>query len=264
MTTSWRCRGSVTRVLASTALVLVAAAVMGQDFWFRAPLVVSPNAEYDGRFRFARLKYTTGLGGYYYGGLPAWAHGYPGAERNLMRVLNGISCVGPDLDRIGVLALDDPELLRYPVAYMTEPGYWTMTDDEALGFRAYLQKGGFVIFDDFRNDAGGAGWSNFVEQMRRVIPDERFLDLDLSHPVFHSLFDIPSLDTFPQYYDLGRPVFRGLFEENDPTRRLMAVVNFNTDLSNFWEFSETGAKPLDESSDAYELAVNYVVYGLTH
>ena len=34
------------------------------------------NIPYDGRFTFARLKYTTGPGGYYYCGLPAWAHGY--------------------------------------------------------------------------------------------------------------------------------------------------------------------------------------------
>src|SRR6476469_5592786 len=42
-----------------------------------------PNIPYDGRFTFVRVNYETSPGGYWYRGLPAWAHGYPVAERNL-------------------------------------------------------------------------------------------------------------------------------------------------------------------------------------
>ena len=142
-----------------------------------------------------------------------------------------------------------------------------MTDKEAAGLRAYLLKGGFVIFDDFRNvpyDHGGEGWENFSANMRRVIPDGRFVDLDPSESIFHSFFEIDSFDIIPQYYDQGRPILRGLFEDNDPTKRLMVMVNLNTDVSNFWEFSAQGLKPIDESNQAYKLGVNYVIYGLTH
>ena len=66
------------------------------------------------------------------------------------------------------------------------------------------------------------------------------------------------------YYDAGKPVFRGVFEDNDPGKRLMMIVNFNTDISEFWEFSDTGLKPIDESNEAYKLGVNYVVYGMLH
>ena len=45
------------------------------------------NPRYDGRFMFARLKYTVGQGGYYYRGLPSWAHGEPYAEENLMKIM---------------------------------------------------------------------------------------------------------------------------------------------------------------------------------
>ena len=132
---------------------------------------------------------------------------------------------------------------------MTEAGYWTMTDQEAAGFRAYLLKGGFAIFDDFRGDLrGGGGWENF----------------EATHPIFHSFFEIDSFNVIPQYYDRGQSVFRGVFENNDPTKRLIAMVNFNTDISNFWEFSATGLKPIDESNQAYKLGVNYIIYGLTH
>jgi hypothetical protein len=227
------------------------------------------NVPYDGRFTFARLKYTTGPGGYYYMGLPAWAHGYARAEDNLTRIIQEISDLRPYVDgsgvRTNVLAADDPELCRYPVAYMTEAGFWTLTDKEAEALRAYLEKGGFIIFDDFRPPPrGGGGWENFAANMARVLPDARIVDLDPSLPIFHSFFDIASFDIVPQFYDAGRPAFRGIYEDNDPRKRLMVVINFNTDVANFWEFSADGVAPVDESNQAYKLGVNYVWYGLTH
>src|SRR2546428_54248 len=154
------------------------------------------NIPYDGRFTFARVRYTTGPGGYYYRGLPAWAHGYADAESNLTKILTEISDLNPHVDESNVFDLDDPALCRYPIAYMTEAGFWTMTDREAAGLRAYLRKGGFAIFDDFR----GLGWDNFEANMRRVLPDARFIDLDPSHSIFHAFFEINSFDVIPQYY----------------------------------------------------------------
>jgi hypothetical protein len=147
---------------------------------------------------------------------------------------------------------------------MTEAGYWTMTDQEAAAFRAYLLKGGFAIFDDFRGDfRGGGGWDNFQSNMQRVLPNARFVDLDPTHPIFHSFFEIRSLD-IPQAYNAGRAVFRGVYEDNDPTKRLQMIVNYNTDISQFWEWSGTGLRPIDDTNEAYKLGVNYIVYGLTH
>ncbi len=258
---------------ASAAVLCAAATVVAQRQFFETtrfePRVT--NATYDGRFAFARLRYTTGPGGYYYGGLPAWAHGYWSlrgggrAEESLSKILNEISYLNPHVDDSVVLAVDDPELAKYPIAYMTEAGYWTLTDGEAAAFRAYLQKGGFAIFDDFRDPPrGGGGWENFEENMRRVLPDARFVDLPTSSLIFHSFFEIESFDIIPQSYDQGRPIIRGLFENNDPTKRLMAVANFNTDISDFWEFSATGFRPISESNEAYKLGVNYIIYGMTH
>ena len=231
------------------------------------PVPFSPaaNPPYDGRFAFARLTYVSGPGGYYYRGLPAWAHGYPHAEGNLMKIMNEVSLLGAHVDESVSVALDDPALCRYPVAYMTEAGYWTMTDHEAAGFRAYLEKGGFAIFDDFRGDfRGGGGWENFEDNIHRALPELRPIALDPSCPIFHSFFEIDSFDIIPQSYDQERPEFYGLFENNDPKKRLMAIVNYSTDVSDFWEFSSTGFKPIDESNEAYKLGVNYIIYGLTH
>jgi hypothetical protein len=260
-------------VLAGAAVtVCLTGAVFAQgvfDFVRYEPRVTK--VTYDGRFVFARIRYTPKPDGWYYGGLPAWAHGYVSikgggrAEFGLVKILNEISHLNPHLDETAVVALDDPELTKYPIAYMAEAGWWTLNDREAAAFRAYFQKGGFVIFDDFRDPpVGGGGWANFEANMRRVLPEGRFIDLDPSSPIFHSFFEIDSFDLVPQSYDEGRPVFRGLFENNDPTKRLMAIANFNTDVSDFWEYLGTGFKPIDESNEAYKLGVNYIVYGMTH
>ena len=224
------------------------------------------NVKYDGRFTFTRLMYTTGPGGYYYRGLPAWAHGYNLAETNLMRIMREVTALRPHVDESNAFRFDSPELMKYPVAYLTEAGFWTMNDQEAAALRKYLLKGGFVIFDDFRDDyfRGGGGWENFATQMRRILPEAHIAELDASHPIFHAFFDIDSFDRLPQYYDRGRPIFRGIFEENDPKKRLMVMINFNTDVSNFWEYSATGWVPIEESNEGYKLGVNYLMYALTH
>ena len=226
------------------------------------------NAPYDGRFTFVRVKYRTAPGGYWAGGRPAWSHGYPLAERNLMAIMNEVSYLGAHPSDVNVLALDDPELAKYPIAYLIEVGWWTLTPREAAALRAYLQKGGFVIVDDFKptgwRGMDSGGWEPFVANMQRVMPDARLVKLDASHPIFHSFFEIRSLDDFPQAYNSGAPVFFGLFEDNDPTKRLQMIVNYNTDISQFWEWSGRGFRPFDDTNEAYKLGVNYLMYGLTH
>jgi hypothetical protein len=261
--------GVTALVLAGTATVLAQRSLFGG--YQREPALQKPM--YDGRFTFARLKYTSGPGGYYYRGLPAWAHGYiPGgggdrAEMNLMKIMNELSYLNPHIEESGVFSLDDPELFKYPIAYMTEPGFWTMGDKETAGLREYLLKGGFIIFDDFRADGlynSGGGWANFEGNVRRAFPELRLIEIDPSAQIFHSFFQIDSFDIVPQSYDRGRPAFFGLFEDNDPGKRMMAIVNHNTDVSDFWEFSATGFRPIDESNEAYKLGVNYIMYGMTH
>ena len=97
-----------------------------------------------------------------------------------------------------------------------------------------------------------------------VLPGLHPMDMELTHPIFHSFFDIPSFDVVRQFYDQGPAIFRGVFEGNDPKKRLLVMINFNTDVSNYWEFSAQGFRPVDESNEAYKLGVNYLFYALTH
>ena len=256
---------------AAVALALATAALAQRRFfdgegYSREPAI--HNVPYDGQFTFVRIKYETAPGGYWAGGRPSWVHGYPIAEEHLMKIMNDISYLRVRTEEASVLTLDDPDLFKFPVAYIIEVGWWTLTDREAAGLRAYIQKGGFVIVDDFKmlgwrgNDSGG--WEPFEANMKRVLPDARFIDLDASHPMFNSFFKIKTLDNFPQAYTSGKAVFRALFEANDPGKRLMVVVNYNTDISQYWEWSGRGFRPFDDTNEAYKLGVNYLIYGMTH
>jgi hypothetical protein len=265
------------RVLTAGSLfLLTAVAALAQYGGPRGPFHEYPNIPYDGQFTFVRLKYTHGPGGNWYGGWPAWGHGYPLAEQNLMRIMQEVSFINPHVEEINAITLDDPTLFRYPLAYIIEVDWWAMTDREALALRAYLQKGGFVIVDDFKprrrfggrfgGDLGGygGGWEVFAQAMTRVLPQGQFVRLDASQPIFHSFFEVDRLDIIPQAYIAGQPEFYGMFEDNDQKKRLQMIVNYNTDVSQFWEWSGTGLRPIDETNEAYKLGVNYIIYGLTH
>ena len=229
------------------------------------------NIPYDGRFTFVRLIYKGGPGSCYYRGEPSWAHGFGYTERgtaesNLLKITREISTFRPHVEATNALPIEDPELFRYPVAFLVEAGYVTLEDKEARTLHDYLGKGGFLIIDDSREDEfrGQTGWANTVAMLQRVLPGLHPIDMELSHPIFHSFFDIPSFDIVRQFYDRGPPIFRGIFEDNDPKKRLIVMIDFNTDVSNYWEFSALGFRPVEESNEAYKLGVNYLFYALTH
>ncbi len=214
------------------------------------------NVPYDGRFTFVRIMYRSmSRGGC------CWYHDYPRGERHFMKIINAVSLVNPHMDESNVMTLDDPEIFKYPIAYMAEPGWWTMSEAELAGLKAYIAKGGFLIFDDFQ----GQHWYNFEAQMNRVFPRAVWYPMKVEHPIFHAFYDIENLDLIPQYFqNYGTPVFRGLFEDNDPKKRLIAIANYNTDISEFWEFADDGIKPIADTNEAFKLGVNYIIYGITH
>jgi len=248
---------------------------------FRQRVPVIKNTPYDGRFTFVRMNYESTPDGYWYQGQPAWAHGYPVAEQNLVQIMNEVSYLGANTEGFNTLRFDDPELCKYPIAYVIEPDWWAITESESTALRNYMLKGGFVIVDDFKvmfgrgfgggggeylrdHGRGGGGWPSFEEMMKSVMPNYRFYDMVPTHPIFHAFFEIPHLNNFPQAYIPGQPVFRAVYEDNDPGKRIMMIVNYNTDISQYWEWSGRGFRPFDETNEAYKLGVNYLIYGLTH
>jgi len=216
--------------------------------------------EYDGNLTFTRLVYGSGLGGFGGFGGAAWSHDYPAADRNLSAIIDYITNVRVRLDGTNVLDLDDPEIFQNPILYVWEPGYWAIQPSEARRLREYLLKGGFVIFDDFE---GPDHWNNMVAQMRQALPDHDFIRIDERHPIFHSFFDINKIDV-PHPSVSVVPAYFAMFENNDPSGRMMALANHNSDIAEYWEWSAEGLYNPDPTSNAYRLGVNYFVYAMTH
>ena len=138
-----------------------------------------------------------------------------------------------------ILTLGDPELYKYPFAYMSEPGFWTMTEPEMLTApRSYVEKGGFRHLRRLPRRA--------LVQLRNpdrtcCCPKARLVELDVSHPIFHSFFEVETLD-FVQFYGRGEPTrpFTAIFEDNDPSKRLLLIANYNNDIGEYWEYSDSG------------------------
>lgn len=211
-------------------------------------------------FQFVRIRYN-GYMDSWGGGrwVPPWMHDYPRAERNFLKILSELTVVETTPESYLILDLDDPRIMDYPLLYVSEPGYWDVTEREAANLREYLARGGFVIFDDFR---GSSEWINFTNCMKKVSPARDLQELTLDHPVFHCFYDIETLDMIPPYeVPSPGPKFYGLFDQNG---RLQAVANFNNDIGDYWEWSDDVLTPINLSNEAYKFGINYVIYGLTH
>lgn len=223
------------------------------------------NAPYDGLWHFVRLQYETGGGG---GGFgfgrgrreAMWAHDYPRAELNFMKIMQEMTLVPSLADGSNVYELDDPDLFMFPAAYIVEPGYWFPTDEEARALGDYLRKGGFLVVDDFRGDYELA---NLQAQLERVLPEGNMVLIDESNDIFDAFFRIAPHEVVPPYGGLP-PLWYGIYEDNDPNERLQVIINHNNDMAEYWEYSDFGFYPIDLSNEAYKLGVNYVVYALTH
>jgi hypothetical protein len=220
------------------------------------------NAPYDGLYHFVRVRYGAGEGGFGFRrrGGAQWSHDYPRADRNFLKIVSETTFVSALTEGSNVLTLDDPELFKFPLAYIVEPGFWHPTDEEARALGEYLEKGGFLIVDDFR---GPYELDNLEQQLRRVLPDRSLFLIDETNAVFDSFFRIVPEAVIPPYGGQP-PIWYGIYEDNDPTRRLQVVVNYNNDIAEYWEYSDFGYYPIDLSNEAYKLGVNYVVYALTH
>jgi hypothetical protein len=243
-------------VLISALAVVVGATALAQRGGFQGGGSYSGNVRYDGKFTFVRLSYPD-----YYGFRgPFWAHDYPRGEEHFLKIMSALTAVPLHVEEHNIMSLSDPDIFKYPLLYMAEPGHWSMTDAEATALRAFLLKGGFLLLDDMRY----RDWGNLELQMSRVFPEGQWKDIDARHPIFHSFYEINEPDNVPQYYDPGKPIFRGIYEDNDPNKRLMVFVNYNTDISEFWEWSDSGYKPIDENNEAYKLGVNEFMYGIIH
>jgi hypothetical protein len=262
-----RAPGQTLRATLLVALVLCPLLVLGQsDFGGLPPEATkTPKTE----FEWVRLIYAEnpefsrgfGFGGY------RWLTDAPEAETHLLQGIRRLTRIDTGSQGTAV-RLDDDALFDHPFLYAVEVGGWDLSAVEAARLREYLDRGGFLVVDDFH---GSLEWEGFMQSMRRVYPDRPVVEIPDSDEVFHVLYDLVDRPQIPGIYSVMRgvtyerdgytPHWRGIYDE---TGRLVVVINWNMDLGDAWEHADNPIYPQSLTGLAYRFAINYLLYSMTH
>ena len=230
-------------------------------------------------FTFTRVRYERAS----YGSRTAgeWSTDFPDSDLNLSYRLQELTSIKVDPDA-RVINLTDKDLFRYPWIYMVEPGRLALEEKEVPILRQYLLNGGFLMADDFW---GEVQWENFASEMKRVLPDGQWVDLPMTHPVFHGVFDlklsknemqVPNYMTGSrsqspphvtwEYHDGEECIevhFRAIF---DSKGRMIVMACHNTDNGDGWERETEDDYFFRNFSEkiSYPLGINIIFYSMTH
>lgn len=215
----------------------------------------------------ARLKYTD-INRFRYGTSLYWTMDYPRGDRHLVAGLRRLTA----MDVRSVEQVTEPDgsddIYNWPFLYGVEVGTMDITEPEAEQLRDYIDRGGFLMVDDFHNDEE---WNTFEYAMDMVFPGHTVIDLDARDPIFHTVSDVNELIQIPaeQYIQTGLtyekggivPHFRAI---RDKQGRIVVVICHNMDLGDALEHSDNPLYPERFSALAFRVLTNYVTYALSH
>lgn len=216
---------------------------------------------------FARLKYRD-IARFQYGRDLYWTMDYPRGDRHLVQGIRRLTSIDArTVEQVTELDGSD-DIYNWPFLYAVEVGFWDLTEAEAGQLRTYLERGGFLMVDDFHNEEE---WNNFEYVMDLVLPGHDVVDLTVADQVFHTVADVKELIQIPsaQYMDSGvtyekggiLPHFRAI---RDKKGRVAVVICHNMDLGDSIEHSDNPEYPERFSAVGYRVLTNYVVYALSH
>jgi hypothetical protein len=220
-------------------------------------------------FNFARLAFSTG-GHIGRGRQEPWLRDWPEAEEHFLQGLRRLTRIdaGRESGFVELGARDDA-LFDHPVIYGVKVGFWDLDVHEATRLREYLNRGGFLIVDDFH---GPYEWEVFQTSMQRVFGNRPIVDIDDQSEIFHVLYDLDQSVQIPGVQAVWQGVtwehpqgvparWRGVYDDDG---RLMVAINFNMDLGDAWEHADDAFYPEPLTALAYRFGVNYLLYAMTH
>ncbi|MCC7194747.1 MAG: DUF4159 domain-containing protein [Gemmatimonadaceae bacterium] len=196
------------------------------------------------RLAIARLQYDGG-GDWY---------ANPSSLPNLIKAIRERTSFAIDPNE-GRVTLMDERLWEYPFIHMTGHGNVTFSDAEAVRLREYLARGGFLHVDD------NYGLDESIRrEMKKVFPDRELVDVPLSHPIYHVVYDFPK--GVPKIHEHDAKPARGfgIFLGD----RLAVYYTWESDLGNGWE--DVGTYPSDPPElheQALRMGVNLFTYAVT-
>jgi hypothetical protein len=193
-----------------------------------------------------------------------WHHDYPDGDAMFPASLSRLTTTHTNADAFQLVDIDSKELFDFPFLYMSEPGFLNLLPGDVRNLREYLDRGGFLLMDDFRGNANDMSqYDNMKEQMRKLFPDREIKPIPPNHPIFHLFYDLDEGGMLPPYrmYNSGEVQFLGI---SDAKGNVQVMIDFNNDISEYWQALDVGACSIHEAGTAVELGVNYAMYAMTH
>jgi hypothetical protein len=228
---------------------------------FAGPAIPNKVPKEHAEYTFARVafSYFRGPGAINREGQRPWEHDYPNSEDFFLAMVGQVTGISTNVEAFKIVDLDSPEVFKYPFLYFSEPGFMDLNDDEVKNLRDYFNRGGFAMFDDMR----GRHLLNLETELLRVFPTRELVRLQPRDPIFHSFYEIDSLEMAPPYPDEfgDGPSFWGMKDEKG---RLILVVNAANDFGEYWEDIDKGAAALHPAVQSFQFGVNYLIYAMTH
>jgi len=231
-------RSPLAASLVLTALLLAATPARGPA---AGPDLTPPGAR---GFGIARLKY--GGGGDWYEDRTSMV--------NLLRFVHERTTIALSGEKEAVVEPGSAAIFQYPFVFACGHGNIKFTPDEVVNLRRYLTTGGFLWVDD---DFGIS--PSLHREMARVFPEQPFVELPFSHPLFHQLYEFPNGLPKIHEHDGGPPRAYGIVHDG----RLAVLFTFDTDLGDGLEDEEIHHDPPDKREAANRMALNIVHYALT-
>jgi Domain of unknown function (DUF4159) len=205
-----------------------------------------------------------------YGFAGYWTMDYPRSDRHLMEGVRRLTRIDArSLEQVTALDHTD-DIYNWPMLYGVEVGHWDLPQDQADQLREFLNRGGFLMVDDFHADQE---WATFMDSLERVLPNRPVVDLPNNEPIFHTIYDLDDRVQVPgaQYLQTGR-----VYEKDESGRpehwravyddkgRIIVAICHNMDLGDAWEWSDDPRYSEKWAGLAYRIAMNYFIYDLTH
>lgn len=206
--------------------------------------ITSSLAEDNGKFIIARLKYGGG-GDWYFG------------QTQINNLLEGLRerTNMETADKQAIIQLTDKKLYSYPFIYMTGHGNVAFTEEEVKILRIYLTQGGFLwANDDYGMD------KSFRREMKRVFPDKDLIEVPFNHDIYHCYYDFPNGLPKIHEHDGKPPQGYGIFHEG----RMVVFYDYESDIGDGLEDPEVHNDPPEKREQALRMAINIVIYALTH
>ena len=143
------------------------------------------------------------------------------------------------------------EIFLYPILHMTGHGNVVFSTQEAENLRNYLLGGGFLHIDD------NYGMDKYIrEEMLKVFPELKWVELPYSHPIYHQKYDFSNGLPKIHEHDNKTPQGFGLFYEN----RLICFYSFECDLGDGWEDEAVHNDPYENRLKALKMGANIVQF----